>query len=235
MARTTFEGPILSGDNRNGPLRSVGYADLIQNAQLNLTNSTAGTPGYAGGSGQFVTANTIPNVNATVYTSSATAYPPVAATITPDPITATGTLYRGVVMYLPYQSNLSDIIVDTAAAVTITGGTLGTVAITVGNTFNTSTYASITSPNTLGRNATAYTAAQLTANQSTSADITLGNRQGSDFPPVISQVVFTISIPYTLGSGTPVITAGTFYISLRYQQIDRSLGSTTAYPYGNLT
>ena len=66
MARATFEGPILAGDSRFGPLRNVGYADLVQSTSIVLTNTTNGTAGYGGLSGQFVNGNTIPNVNATV-------------------------------------------------------------------------------------------------------------------------------------------------------------------------
>ena len=36
MARSTFEGPILSGDNRFGPFRNVGYADLAQSVGMNI-------------------------------------------------------------------------------------------------------------------------------------------------------------------------------------------------------
>ena len=55
MARSTFDGPILSGDNRFGPQRNVGYATLTQNGYLDLLNNTANTAGYSGGSTQFVT------------------------------------------------------------------------------------------------------------------------------------------------------------------------------------
>ena len=59
MARTTFEGPILSGDNRFGPIRDVGYTDLVQTAYLDFSNTTSGTTGYSGGSGVFINSNTI--------------------------------------------------------------------------------------------------------------------------------------------------------------------------------
>ena len=73
MARTTFSGPILSGDSRFGPIRTVGYTDLAQNIDMNFANTGGnGTAGYAGGSGQFVNGNLIPNVNACLlYTSDA--------------------------------------------------------------------------------------------------------------------------------------------------------------------
>ena len=101
MARSTFEGPVLQGNNRFGPLRNVGYSVLTQSVVLDLTNVTNGTANYSGGNQQFVCSNGIPNTNATVYTASATAYPPTAATITADTATI---LYRGAVLYLPYGS-----------------------------------------------------------------------------------------------------------------------------------
>ena len=75
MARATFEGPILSGDSRFGPLRNVGYTDLCQEATIVLTNTANGTAGYGGSSGQFVNGNGIPNTNAVVYTPSSSVYP----------------------------------------------------------------------------------------------------------------------------------------------------------------
>ena len=88
MARSTFSGPILSGSNRFGPIRDVGYTDLAQNIDMNFANTGGnGTAGYAGGSGQFVNGNLIPNVNAVVYTNSSSVYPPTAATITADAAT----------------------------------------------------------------------------------------------------------------------------------------------------
>ena len=103
MARSTFDGPILSGDNRFGPLRDVGYTELAQAAYLDLTNTTANTANYGGTSGQYVFSNIIPNQNGTVYTPSSTTYPPTAATITADAATA---LYRGVVFLLNILSVL---------------------------------------------------------------------------------------------------------------------------------
>ena len=43
MARSTFEGPILAGDNRFGPQRDVGYAKLIQQAFLDFAVTTPNT------------------------------------------------------------------------------------------------------------------------------------------------------------------------------------------------
>ena len=237
MARSTFEGPILSGDNRFGPLRNVGYTSLVQDANIVLTNTANGTASYGGTSGQFVNANGIPNVNATVYTPSST-YPPTAATITADTVsTTTGTLYRGVVMYIPYGSSIINILVDTNVAITLDNGTVGTVTGKIGNAFNTTTYGSITTMNAAtGRNTVAQTGAQLLAATSTTGDVTYSPSQGSGpNSNILSQVVLTITIPYTGGtSGTlSAITAGTFNMTLAYIQLDGNIGNTTTYPYGN--
>ena len=235
MARSTFAGPILAGNARFGPVRDVGYTDLVQDCSIVLTNSTAATAGYSGGSGQFVNGNLIPNVNGTVYTRSATAYPPTAATITADSGTGgSGTLYRGIVFYVPVGSNINDFLIDTNVAVTATGGTIGTVSVQIGNAFNDTTYGSITSANaSAARNTIVQTGAQLLATNSTTVDFT--NPNGVTEPATFSQVVVTFTIPYTGGSGTtlPTITAGTFTAAMRYTQLDTNIGTATAYPYGN--
>lgn len=79
MARSTFEGPILSGDNRFGALRNVGSVALAQSATLNLANVTANTAGYAGASGSFVDSNGIPNTSGVVYTPSSSVFPPCSS------------------------------------------------------------------------------------------------------------------------------------------------------------
>ena len=238
MARATFEGPVLSGDNRFGPLRNVGYTDLAQDTSIVLTNVTNATAGYSGGSGQFVNGNGIPNTKAVVYTPSSSTYPPVAATITADAGSGgTGTLYRGIVFYLPYGSNINDFLIDTNVAITATGGTIGTVSVQIGNTFNDTTYGSITTANAAtGRNTISQTGAQLLATNSTTGDITQSPSQGtSPYSALVSQVVVTFTIPYTGGTGTtlPVLTAGTFTAALRYTQLDANIGNSTTYPYGN--
>ena len=237
MARSTFEGPVLSGDVRFGALRNVGYTLLAQDANIVLTNTTNNTAGYGGVSGQFVNGNGIPNSNATVYTPGST-YPPTAATITADTVsTTTGTLYRGIVFYVPYGSTINDILIDTNVAITLSAGTAGTVTGKIGNTFNDTTYGSITTMNAAtGRNTVAQTGAQLLACQSTSGDVTYSPNQGSGpYANVLSQVVLTLTIPYTGGtSGTlSSITAGTFNIIVRYTQLDGNIGNATTYPYGN--
>ena len=44
MARSTFEGPILSGDSRFGPLRDVGYARLSQECFIDLSTPLLALP-----------------------------------------------------------------------------------------------------------------------------------------------------------------------------------------------
>ena len=237
MARSTFEGPILSGNNRFGAIRNVGYTDLVQEASIVLTNVTNATAGYGGVSGQFVSSNGIPNTNAVVYTPSSTVSPPAAATITADSVsTTTGTLYRGVVFYLPYGSSLQDFLLDTNVAITLDNGTVGTVTAKIGKTFDSTTYGSVTSMNAAtGRNTIVQTGAQLLACNSTSGDITQSPQGAGNYASLASQVVVTLTIPYTGGvSGVlSVITAGTFTFSMRYTQLDSQIGNTTTYPYGN--
>jgi hypothetical protein len=240
MARATFEGPILSGDSRFGPLRNVGYTELVQDTTIVLTNTTNGTANYGGASQQFVNGNLIPNTKATIYTPSSTAYPPTAASITADAVggtNTTGTLYRGVVFYLPYGSSINDFLLDTNVAITINTGTVGTVTAKVGNTFNDATYADVTSMNaSTGRNTVNLTGAQLLACTSTTGDITVSPMQGSSpYSSLMSQVVVTLTIPYTGGTAgvLSTLTAGTFTFALRYTQLDANIGTTTTYPYGN--
>ncbi|NBS68062.1 hypothetical protein EBT31_04000, partial [bacterium] len=96
MARSTFEGPVLSGTQRFGAFRNVGYTSLVQSATLNIANTTANTAGFGGSSGQFVDSNNIPNGPTTVYTpSTSTTY--TATSIPAD----SATVYRGFVAYLP--------------------------------------------------------------------------------------------------------------------------------------
>ena len=237
MARSTFEGPVLSGNSRFGPLRNVGYADLSQETSIVLTNTTNGTAGYGGVSGQFVNGNNIPNVNANVYTPSSTASPPTVATITADSVsTTTGTLYRGVVFYLPYGSSINDFLLDTNVAITLDNGTVGTVTAKMGNAFNATTYGSVASMNAAtGRNTIVQTGAQLLSGNSTSGDITQQPQGSGTYAGLASQVVVTLTIPYTAGiSGVlSVITAGTFTFAVRYTQLDANIGTSTSYPYGN--
>jgi hypothetical protein len=225
MARSTFDGPILSGDSRFGPLRDVGYTVLSQQAYLDLTNTTANTAGYAGASTVFVRANTVPNVAATIYTPSTTAYPNAVTTPTADAATA---VYRGVVFYLPVGSSIQDIIFDSVQTIA-TDGTTPAYATYVSNNFATSTGTIATVGSITGgaRTAATFSAAQAPVAKSTSSDINQGNGN-----PSLSQVVVTFAM--TAASGITTISAGKVYVTVRYTQPDNNLGSATAYPYGNL-
>jgi hypothetical protein len=236
MGRSTFEGPVLAGDNRFGPLRNVGSIELVQGADLNFANTTgSGTVGYPGASGQFVQSNNVPNIPGVVYTPSATAFPPVVATPTADAATLT---YRGVVFYLPYGSNINDIIVDVGTTIGVTSGALTGAVVNLGNQFNGTQYgvATLTVTSNLvvvGRTAVTYTGANLNALQATTGDITNppSNGQGSGpYSSLVSQVVATLALT---GTGTPAPNSGTLYVTIRYTQLDGSIGTATAYPYGN--
>ena len=202
MARSTFEGPILSGDQRFPPFRNVGYTDLVQFCDIDLTNVTPSTALFSGGSGQFVNSNVIPNQLATVYTPSATVYPPAAQTIPAD--TATN-VYRGAVMYLPYGSNLNDITIDCGNLVTVSGGTaaLTSATVYVSNNYTaaagTPRYYQTGSVTAVGRQAlSTFTVNQLYNQQiGTSGDITNppASSQGSGpTSSLVSQLVFTVAI-----------------------------------------
>jgi hypothetical protein len=229
MARSTFEGPILSGDNRFGALRNVGSVALAQSATLDLANVTANTAGYAGASGSFVDSNGIPNTVGVVYTPSASVFPPVAATIPADSAT---NIYRGFVAYLPAGSRINSFLVDIGVVSAVAAGTLTSTTIYISNNYTaaagTPTYgatAVLTSP-AVGRQALAtFTATQLANQQATSSDIT-----NSGQPSRLSQVVFTVAL---VGTSMTTPSAGTFYFTVEYTQADGNIGSTTAYPYGN--
>jgi hypothetical protein len=231
MARSTFEGPILSGDNRFGPLRNVGYSQLVQNIDLDLSNTTSGTSTYGGSSGVFVTSNGIPNVAGTVYTPSASTFPSVVQTLPAD--TATN-VYRGAVFYLPVGSDLDNIYVDCLALAAVTGGTaaISSQTVYVSNNYTaaagTPTYFATGAVSAIGRQSLAtFTAAQMGNQTATSTDILQANGN-----PNISQVVVTIAIVGTALDTRTALT-GKYNFTLQYSQPDNNIGSTTAYPYGN--
>lgn len=225
MGRATFEGPVLVGDNRFGPLRNVGYAELVQGVSMALTNTTPNTAGYGGSSTQFVSNVNIPNTNATIYTPGTTTYA-IATVPTADSATL---INRGCVFYVPVGADLHDVLVDMQVLPTTAAGTVSGVTVFVSNKFETSAgnYFQTGSLTTIGRAALAtFTAAQMAAQQSTTADIIQPNGQAN-----ISQVVVTIAIA---GTSMTTLTAGTFNITLRYSTLDGNIGTATAYPYGNL-
>lgn len=227
MARSTFEGPVLSGTQRFGAFRNVGYTSLVQSATLNIANTTANTAGFGGSSGQFVDSNNIPNGYTTVYTpSTSTTY--TATSIPAD----SATVYRGFVAYLPAGSRINDIFVDIGVITTFTSGSLTSVQVLVSNDYTaaagTATYAQtavLTSPAVGRQSLAAFTATQLANQQSTSTDIIQTNGE-----PPLSQVVFTVA---SINGTNVAITGGTYYFTIRYTQPDGNIGTTTTYPYGN--
>lgn len=225
MARSTFDGPVLVGDNRFGPLRNVGYAQLSQTAALSLINTTPNTAGYGGASTQFVSNVNIPNTQATIYTPGTTTY---AVATVPTADTAS-LINRGVVFYVPVGSDLQDVLIDMQVLPTTAAGTVSGVTVFVSNKFETSAgnYFQTGSLTAIGRAALAtFSAAQMAAQLNTSADIIQPNGQ-----PNISQIVVTIAIA---GSSMTTLTAGAFNITLRYTTLDGNIGTATAYPFGNL-
>jgi hypothetical protein len=231
MARSTFEGPVLSGDNRFGPLRNVGYMMMAQHVDISLANTTANTAGFGGSSGVFVNGNGIPNTAATVYTPG-TSFPAVVQTIPAD--TATN-VYRGVVCYLPTNCDLDGVNVDCQTVVAVAGGTaaLTSATVYVSNNYTaaagTPTYFATGAISAVGRQAlSTFTATQITNQSSTSTDIIQPNGQ-----PNLSQVVITLAIVGT-ALDTRTSLTGAFSFFVRYIQKDGNIGTTTAYPFGNL-
>jgi len=237
MPRSTFDGPILSGDNRFGALRDVGYTVLEQDCYIDLSNSTVGTAGYSGGSGQFAWGNNIPNLPGTVYTPSST-YSASGPTVQTIPADTTTQVYRGVVMYLPTSSQIIAIDVDYISAITgESGATLSNVSVFVSNGYTaaagTPAYATAalgtTTVGTAGRQTITYTGTNLANMLATTSDIqnpTLGAN-----PSFLSQVVFTLSIT---GTSVAAPTGGKLNFIVRYAQNDSNIGTLTQYPYGNL-
>jgi hypothetical protein len=227
MARSTFEGPVLSGTQRFGAFRNVGYASLVQSATLNIANTTANTAGYGGSSGIFVDSNNIPNTATTVYT------PSTSTTLTATSIPAdSATVYRGFVAYLPAGSRINDIFVDIGVITTFTSGSLTSIQVNVSNDYvaaaGTCTYAQtavLTSPAVGRQSFNAFTATQLANQQATSTDIIQINGE-----PPLSQVVFTVA---SINGTNVAITGGTYYFTIRYTQPDGNIGTTTTYPFGN--
>jgi hypothetical protein len=230
MARSTFEGPILSGDQRFGPLRNVGKVMLAQHADISLANTTPNTTGYGGSSGVFVNGNGIPNTAATVY-NPGSSFPPVVQTIPAD--TATN-VYRGAVFYLPTGCDFDGINIDCQTVVAVAGGTaaLTSATVYVSNNYTaaagTPTYFATGAISAVGRQAqSTFTATQITNQTSTSTDIVLPNGQ-----PNLSQVVVTLAIVGT-SLETRTSLTGAFSFFVRYLQNDPNIGNFTTYPYGN--
>ena len=233
MARSTFEGPILSGDQRFGAQRNVGYSLLTQSIFLDFSNSTANTANYGGGSGIFIDSNGIPNAPAVIWTPQAGNYSANGPTVASNPTAdVSGTNYRGALFLLPQGSNIQNIFIDNI--VQPTDGTNAVTAIQpyISNAFATSTgvygtSASITG-SSIGRTTATYSATQYDNINGTLQDVQ--NIQPGNQPTWFSQLVVTLKL--TVASLTSV-NAGQIAITVQYVQTDPNIGTGTTYPYGN--
>ena len=227
MARSTFDGPVLVGDNRFGPFRNVGYASLTQSGYLNLVNTTVNTAGYSGVSGTFVNSNNIPNGNATVYVPSSTSPVLVPQVIPAD---TTSQIYRGWVFYVPTGCDMNNIFIDVAVVPTVASGSISTIRVYMSNNYTveggTPTYAAVTNITSVGRQTLAtFTGTQITNQNNSTVDMV-----GINGDQQLSQIVFTLSIN---GSSMGTLNAGQIYFAIRYTTPDGNIGSATAYPFGN--
>lgn len=234
MGRSTFDGPVLSGDNRFGPQRDVGYANLTQQAFLDFSVTTPNTASYSGGSGVFVASNNIPNSVGTIYAPQSGNYSSTGPTVTTNTPTAdaTGTYYRGAVFLIPQGSNITDVIVDVGAMPADSGAahTATSVQAYISNDFATSggVYGAMSAITSAGRGTATFTSTALDNANGTLLDVQ--NMQPGNQPSWFSQVVVTLKITGA-SLGTPV--TGQINVTVRYAQQDGNIGSSTAYPYGN--
>ena len=231
MGRSTFDGPILSGDNRFGPQRDVGPVLLAQQAFLDFAVTSAGQANYGGGSGVFVTSDNIPNQAATIWNPQSGAYstngPTVATAPTAD---ASGTIYRGVSFLVPQGSNITDVIVDVGVLPTDGTVTANSIQPYVSNKFATATgvYATMAAITSATRGTATFVGTQLDYAYGTLQDVQ--NIQPGQQPTWFSQIVVTLKITNT-SLTTP--TSGQIAITLKYAQQDMNIGNATTYPYGN--
>ena len=231
MGRSTFDGPILSGDNRFGPQRDVGPVLLAQQAFLDFAVTSAGQAGYGGGSSVFVTSDNIPNQAATIWNPQSGAYstsgPTVATAPTAD---ASGTIYRGVSFLVPQGSNITDVIVDVGVLPTDGTVTANSIQPYVSNKFATATgvYATMAAITSATRGTATFVGTQLDYAYGTLQDVQ--NIQPGQQPTWFSQIVVTLKITNT-SLTTP--TSGQIAVTLKYAQQDMNIGNATTYPYGN--
>ena len=231
MGRSTFDGPILSGDNRFGPQRDVGPVLLAQQAFLDFAVTSAGQANYGGGSGVFVTSDNIPNQAATIWNPQSGAYstngPTVATAPTAD---VSGTIYRGVSFLVPQGSNITDVIIDVGLLPTDGTVTANSIQPYVSNKFATATgvYATMAAITSATRGTATFVGTQLDYAYGTLQDVQ--NIQPGQQPTWFSQIVVTLKITNT-SLTTP--TSGQIVVTLKYAQQDMNIGNATTYPYGN--
>ena len=231
MGRSTFEGPVLSGDNRFGPQRDVGPVLLAQQAFLDFAVTTPNTTNYGGGSGIFVTPNNIPNNSATIYTPQSGAYSTSGPTKASAPTADTsGTIYRGAVFLIPQGSNITDVIVDVGVLPTDGTVTANSIQPYVSNNFATSTgvYATMAAITTATRGTATFVGTQLDYAFGSLQDVQ--NLQPGTQPTWFSQIVVTLKITNT---SLVAPTSGQIKVILKYVQADTNIGNGTTYPYGN--
>ena len=231
MGRSTFDGPILSGDNRFGAQRDVGYAELVQSVFLDFSNTTPNTTDYSGSSGVFADSNGIPNAPATIWTPQGGSYSSTGPTVASAPTAdATGTVYRGAVFLIPQGSNITDIYVDVGAMPSDGTHTVTSIQPYISNNFATTTgvYGTMAAITSAGRGTATFTGTQLDYANGTLQDVQ--NLQPGTQPSWFSQVVVTLKMTAT---GLATLASGQLAVTLRYAQQDLNIGTGTTYPYGN--
>jgi hypothetical protein len=231
MGRSTFEGPVLAGDQRFGSQRDVGYVELIQSAFLDFAVTTVNTTDYGGGNQVFVNSNNIPNNVATIWNPQAGVYstngPTVASAPTAD---ASGTIYRGATFLIPQGSNITDVVVDVGLLPTDGTVTANSIQPYVSNKFATATgvYATMAAITSATRGTATFVGTQMLYSNGTLQDVQ--NLQPGQQPTWFSQVVVTLKITNT---SLVAPTSGQINITLKYTQQDMNIGNATTYPYGN--
>lgn len=231
MGRSTFEGPVLSGDQRFGAQRDVGYVELIQSAFLDFSVTTANTTDYGGGNQIFVNANNIPNNVATIWTPQAGVYSTTGPSVASAPTADTaGTIYRGATFLIPQGSNITDVVVDVGLLPTDGSVTANSIQPYVSNKFATATgvYATMAAITSATRGTATFVGSQLVNANGTLQDVQ--NIQPGQQPTWFSQVVVTLKITNT---ALVAPTSGQINITLKYTQQDMNIGNATTYPYGN--
>ncbi len=231
MGRSTFEGPILSGDNRFGPQRDIGYTLLRQSAFLDFSVTSANTANYGGGNQVFVSSGNIPNSIATIWNPQSNVYSTSGPTTATAPTADTsGTIYRGVSFLIPQGSNISDVIVDVGLLPSDGTVTANSIQPYVSNKFATSTgvYATMSAITSATRGSATFVGSQLVASSASLYDVQ--NLQPGTQPTWFSQVVVTLKITNT---SLVAPTTGQIEVTLKYTQADTNIGNGTTYPYGN--
>ena len=231
MGRSTFDGPMLAGDQRFAPQRNIGSADLVQSAFLDFSVTTPNTANYGGSSGVFVNSNNIPNSIATIYTPQNGVYSNNGPTVATAPTADTsGTIYRGVQFWLPWACNINDIIVDVGLLPSDGTVTANSIQPYISNNFATSTglYGTMAAITSAGRGTSTFVGAQLVRANATLQDVQ--NLQNGTQPGWFTQLVVTLKITNT---SLVAPTTGQIEVTVRYNQLDMNVGTSTVYPYGN--